>query len=78
MFEQDPDKAEQPCLMVAVQNGYPFTLQPNPKFWGKLAGSLTSNPQDLDVVEDAVKNVFCRAIQSVIDNNGNQEITLAL
>ena len=78
MYKQDPDETEQPCLMVAVQNGYPLTFQPSPKFWGKLAASFTSNPWDLDVVKDAVKNVFCRTIQSVIDNNGNQEITLAL
>ena len=78
MYKQDPDEAEQPCLMVAIQNGYPLTLKPSPEFWGKLAPSLTANPRDLDDVEDAVKNVFCRAIQSVIDNNNNQDITLAL
>ena len=62
MFEQDPNETKQLCLMVTVQNGYPINLQPNPKFWGKLAGSLSSNLQDFDVIEDAVKNVYCLAL----------------
>ena len=78
MFEQDPSKTKQLCLMVTVQNGYPMNLHPNPEFWGKLASSLTSNPQDFDVIEDAVKNVYCQALQSVMDNNNDSKLTLAI
>ena len=79
MFEdKSKNNKVEPCLTSTVQNGYPFEIKPVSQFWGKLALSLSKGPQDLDLIEDILKGVYCLALKSTMNNNADPNLKIIL